>query len=394
MLPPPPTSCFLSIILPTYNRSKVIGRMIDSILSQSFRDFELLIIDDGSQDNTLEMLKQYQDSRIRVFTQNNSGVSSARNVGIKNARGEYLVFVDSDDFLLEGFFEEISQTLQERDSEILVCNGAMQRPDKTSRVPHFWLKPRMYQDETLDFEGFEFLKLFCLYCGLSWACAKFFKRSLIEKHQILFPEHISYGEDVCFIFKAYFFASKITLQEAPFYICDITRESLSRGICSESHLQNLYQVQNELEEFVKQNKREDLKGYIYTNSFIHGFQHYFSSYFLILKREKYLKQWMMDIACQGIKVEEGKYSVVQRFVGNETFPLLLKNIVGFAVHMEYERFLLILNKAKKIKQSFYGKVKKTKQFLSKIIILFFRLTKKTLKLLGIYDWIKRLVKGK
>lgn len=326
---PPPTHCFLSVILPTYNRSKVIGRMIDSILSQSFKDFELLIIDDGSQDDTLEMLKQYQDSRIRVFTQNNSGVSSARNVGIKNARGEYLVFVDSDDFLLEGFFEEISQTLQERKSEILVCNGAIQRLDKTSRTPHFWLKPKMYQDETLDFEGLEFLKLFCLYCGISWACAKFFKRSLIEKHQILFPEHISYGEDVCFIFKAYFFASKITLQEAPFYICDISRESLSRGVCSESHLHNLYQVHQELERFVEYNKRENLKEYICVNSAIHSTRLYFNSWTSILRRKTYLREWVANIYRVSIGNEFLGYRVIWKLFKIEVLPLCLKEGFGY-----------------------------------------------------------------
>lgn len=372
---PPPTHCFLSVILPTYNRSKVIGRMIDSILSQSFKDFELLIIDDGSQDDTLEMLKQYQDSRIRVFTQNNSGVSSARNVGIKNARGEYLVFVDSDDFLLEGFFEEISQTLQERKSEILVCNGAIQDHKSISRAPHFWLKPKMYQDETLDFEGLEFLKLFCLYCGISWACAKFFKRSLIEKHQILFPEHISYGEDVCFIFKAYFFASKITLQEAPFYVCDISRESLSRGVCSESHLHNLYQVHQELEKFVEYNRQEDLRGYICANSFIHSFKRYFSSYFLILKREKYLKDWMIDISQRSVKIEERKYQVTQQLIKNKKFPLWLKDSLCFLVCFGYEECVIVVNQ-----------IRWAKNFLIRVVV-------KTLKLLGLYNWIKRLVKG-
>ena len=92
----------ISIIVPVYNVEQYLRRCIDSILNQSFTDFELLLIDDGSKDSSGEICDEYvaRDSRIRVFHKENGGVSSARNLGLDNAMGEYITFVDADDYLL------------------------------------------------------------------------------------------------------------------------------------------------------------------------------------------------------------------------------------------------------------------------------------------------------
>lgn len=86
----------VSVIIPTYNRAHCVGEAIESVLSQTFRDFELIVVDDGSTDNTQEVLSKY-GSAIRVIRQENSGVSAARNTGIKASRGEWVAFLDSDD---------------------------------------------------------------------------------------------------------------------------------------------------------------------------------------------------------------------------------------------------------------------------------------------------------
>lgn len=96
----------ISIIVPVYNVEQYLRRCIDSILNQSFTDFELLLIDDGSKDKSGEICDEYaaRDSRIRVFHKENGGVSSARNVGLDNARGEWVAFVDADDEVSDGYF--------------------------------------------------------------------------------------------------------------------------------------------------------------------------------------------------------------------------------------------------------------------------------------------------
>ena len=86
----------VSVIIPTYNRSSVLSRAIDSVLRQSFRDFELIVVDDGSTDNTKNLIEQYSD-QITYIYQDNKGVSAARNLGLKHATGEWVAFLDSDD---------------------------------------------------------------------------------------------------------------------------------------------------------------------------------------------------------------------------------------------------------------------------------------------------------
>lgn len=96
----------ISIIVPVYNVEQYLPRCIDSILNQSFADFELLLIDDGSKDKSCAICDEYaaKDSRIRLFHKKNGGVSSARNIGLENARGEWLSFIDGDDEITEGYF--------------------------------------------------------------------------------------------------------------------------------------------------------------------------------------------------------------------------------------------------------------------------------------------------
>jgi glycosyltransferase involved in cell wall biosynthesis len=91
---------FFSIILPTYNRAHFLPKAIESVLAQTFEDWELLIVDDGSTDNTKEVVAKYEDSRIRYFFQENQERSAARNHGISKAKGEYICFLDSDDYFL------------------------------------------------------------------------------------------------------------------------------------------------------------------------------------------------------------------------------------------------------------------------------------------------------
>ena len=91
----------ISIVVPTYNNEKFLDKCVESILSQTYHEFELLIINDGSTDNTINVLQPYlkKDKRIKLHNTKNKGVSSARNLGISKAKGEYICFIDSDDWV-------------------------------------------------------------------------------------------------------------------------------------------------------------------------------------------------------------------------------------------------------------------------------------------------------
>lgn len=99
--------CKISIIMPVYNKEKYIKKAIESILNQTFKDWEMLIIDDGSTDDSLAVCRIFEDPRIHVISTENGGVSHARNIGVDKAQGEYLTFVDGDDYLAADYLENL-----------------------------------------------------------------------------------------------------------------------------------------------------------------------------------------------------------------------------------------------------------------------------------------------
>lgn len=120
----------VSVIIPTYNRAHTLPRSIESVLNQSYSNFELIIVDDGSTDETADVIKQYNDSRIRYFHTENRGACAARNFGIKKARGEYISFQDSDDFWYPEKLQAELHCLAKNDADIVFCK--MQSIDETS----------------------------------------------------------------------------------------------------------------------------------------------------------------------------------------------------------------------------------------------------------------------
>ena len=181
---------FLSIIVPIYNSSLFLDRCIQSIASQSFSDFELLLIDDGSTDNSFLLCKQWQsrDARIRVFRQENQGVSAARNHGLALSQGEYITFIDADDDLPENYLEVLYNALAANNCQISVCDVAVITDGK--ETARFTMPPQqLTQPEALNF-------LLTRTHINSGPCAKLFKREVLEG--VAFPPLKAY-EDILFV---------------------------------------------------------------------------------------------------------------------------------------------------------------------------------------------------
>ena len=133
-MPKNPKKPLVSVIIPTYNRGWIIKEAIDSVLEQDFSDFELIVVDDGSNDNTREILGAYADA-ITVLHRSNRGVSAARNCGIAEASGQLIAFLDSDDLWLPGklktqvkYFEENAAAMINQTQEILIQNKIRVNP--------------------------------------------------------------------------------------------------------------------------------------------------------------------------------------------------------------------------------------------------------------------------
>ena len=117
-------NCKVSIIMPVYNSEKYVGEAIESVLAQDYDNFELICVNDGSTDNSLSIIKEYEkkDSRIKVYTKENGGISSTRNYGIKKATGEYIGFIDNDDEYAPNLISDNIKIIDEDQSEIIKFN--------------------------------------------------------------------------------------------------------------------------------------------------------------------------------------------------------------------------------------------------------------------------------
>lgn len=185
-----------SLILPVYNVQDYLSKCLDSIIGQTFLDFEVICVDDGSKDLSVDVLNEYAriDSRIKVFQKMNGGPSSARNLGMKNAVGEYLCFLDADDYIQPNFCERIYREILEWNPDIVVF-GANIFPLTKSTDP--WT----YNNLTVRTELFKRFTPSLLLGdnrGYPFAWRNCFKRTFLEKIHLQFDENVSMGEDTIF----------------------------------------------------------------------------------------------------------------------------------------------------------------------------------------------------
>ncbi len=148
----------ISVIIPSYNRAYLISRAVGSVLNQTFRDFELIVVDDCSTDNTVEVVKSFNDKRIRYIRhEKNKGGSSARNTGIKLAKGEYIAFLDSDDEWLPEKIEQQIKILEDTSTNVGVVHTEffIKEPDGKTHIAHknVPVKERNIHRQLLEVEG-------------------------------------------------------------------------------------------------------------------------------------------------------------------------------------------------------------------------------------------------
>ena len=211
----------ISVIVPVYNVEQYLPRCIDSILAQTFTDFELLLIDDGSTDNSGKICDEYakKDTRIRVWHKENGGVSSARNVGLDNARGELISFIDSDDWIDKDYFE-----IYIRQNADIQFQGYKVIDSENNVI----LSPPVQFSNAYNQESSYVIlhNIFRIknFFGVIWN--KIFQQKIIEKYNIRFPMDISIREDEIFTFEYCRYISSLTLLPTRSYNYNVIPNSL------------------------------------------------------------------------------------------------------------------------------------------------------------------------
>ena len=185
-----------SIIIPIYNAEATLRRCLDSLVGQQFSDYELLLINDGSTDDSDAICREYANtySCVRYFAKENGGVSSARNLGLKQAEGEYVLFVDSDDYVADNYFAAISAAVKDTSPDLLLF-GYCNLGDKSAE----WSTGEFYEStETGVAKQVSSALRRYLFSSL-WN--KVFKREIINEYQLEFKSDLDIGEDQTYVFE-------------------------------------------------------------------------------------------------------------------------------------------------------------------------------------------------
>lgn len=217
----------ISIVVPIYNAELYLEETLESIYLQTFKNYELLLINDGSTDNSGEICKKYlqKDPRVHYFYRKNSGVSDTRNFGIENANGKYICFIDSDDKLDKNYLSDFIDIYSKNDIELGCC---MFRKFKNidDIVEHNRTLDSNYQyenDEKYDI-------IFSNYSGYLWN--KMFVTSIIKDNNIFFDKSIGMMEDMLFIFKYLEYVRKAVCIENENYLYRLTNNSASKNLAN------------------------------------------------------------------------------------------------------------------------------------------------------------------
>lgn len=188
----------ISIILPVYNGEQLIERCIESILKQTYKNFELIIVNDGSTDKTLEKIQKYKDERIRIINQSQQGTGQARNAGLKEVLGDYVCFIDSDDTVDENFLKIMYELIKPNNAQVVACSY------KENKNVVYNLNKE---------QGLQYLISLPEKIPMS-VCGKLFTKKSIENIQF---DKVNHFEDIKFITEVFIKSDKIVYIEKKLY---------------------------------------------------------------------------------------------------------------------------------------------------------------------------------
>ena len=286
-----------SIIIPIYNGSSTLDRCVNSILKQNNKDFELLLVNDGSTDSSKDICEYYahKDSRIRVFNKINGGVSSARNIGIENAIGEWITFIDVDDYIEQDYIPiNISQNI-----DLFIFNYK-----ENNKITEYIPSQRIKDKETKYFlEKHLWMTIF----RCPWS--KFFKKSIINNKKIRFNEQYKIGEDTLFVLEYLQHCTSICVSANSFYNYTVNNNE-------NKYKQKIDISLNYLKDFWIQYKKLNINN----NRFLATIYHFYYNLTINISDKKKFDKWISN-----------------KIVLNILYTLYYKN--GIINHLTYYKLL-------------------------------------------------------
>ena len=232
----------ISIVIPIYNAEKYLEECLNSIKSQTYKNFEVIMVNDGSKDDSETICMNFlrSDSRFRYLKKANGGVSSARNLGLDNVKGDYITFIDADDWVDENYLDLLITTVKKNHSDIVVSSYK-----QFNNIDVFYLRAYTIQEKyLLNFEKMNrddfltiFPKLMSINVCFNNAVAKLFRKELVKN--LRFDTSIKYGEDLDFYFRLYLNVDSISYVDEPTYVYRIHGDSTTSNFNQEHAEQEL-----------------------------------------------------------------------------------------------------------------------------------------------------------
>lgn len=237
----------VSVIVPAYNVKKYIGRCLESLINQTLKEIEIIVINDGSTDSTGDIIESYakKDSRIKYIEQDNKGLAGARNRGLLEAKGNYINHLDGDDFVEKDYYKSIIEYAEENNCDFVVSDFYK---DYGTRIEY---KEDLSLDENNYILGKDYIEEIFKGNGYPNVWDKIIKKELYTKNKIKFKEGIFLGEDILTILRLAYFAKKVgKLNRAYVHYVQHEMQGTSKGKLGDK-INDLYLVCKSLEEFFK-----------------------------------------------------------------------------------------------------------------------------------------------
>lgn len=256
--------CNVTVIVPVYNVEKFIDKCVQSVIDQTMTDIEVILVDDGSTDNSLARCIEWanKDSRVKVYHQENQGVSVARNLGIEKSAGEFIAFIDSDDWIEPNYLEALYAIAKAKDADISICGFYFDYPDEVVARGHF--------EKNMEFNGKEDIAQIQIQIlaknmsriknnsgdriGAPWC--KLFKTGFIKENNLSFIPNLKRSQDVVFNLYALEYANKVVYTNQPLYHYTINPDSVCVKF-SKSILTNVNAYLKEMGKFIAKYHKND-----------------------------------------------------------------------------------------------------------------------------------------
>ena len=248
--------CEISVIIPVYNIQQHLRECLDSVLGQSYPHLQVICVDDGSTDESPAILAQYaqKDNRVQVIRQQNAGPGAARNTGLEAATGEYVIFLDSDDWFEPDFLEKMVDTAVREGADVAICRAVEFDTNSGRELPSEWMMKKQYLPGKLAFDPQEMADhLFQFTYGMPWD--KFYRRELLTSSGIRYPA-LKNSEDLAFVYPTLLAAKRIAVVDEVLIHHRINRmASVSNSRCGQPEAP--YEAFQIVKEYLEQHQLMD-----------------------------------------------------------------------------------------------------------------------------------------